>query len=82
MLSDPNINNIAANGLATAATTAALISALRRKNILTDAEITAVYKEALILLEIDQSAVPELKHVSDAAINILKVQLGNPPEAE
>lgn len=69
---------IAASQLVASATNAALISALRRKDIFTDTEIEEIYTEALTLLQIDQSDVPEFKHVSDMAIEMLKVQLGVP----
>ncbi len=78
MQSDPRIDSIAASQLVTSATIAALISALRRKGIVTDAEITAIYTEALTLLEIGQSSEPDFKRVSDMAIEMLRTQLSVP----
>lgn len=78
MHTDPRIDGIAASDLVSGATSAALISALRRKGIFTDAEITEIYKEALTLLEINQSPEPDFKRVSDIAIDMLKTQLSVP----
>lgn len=75
-ISDPHIDGMAASQLVSAASFSALITALRRKGIFTDSEITAIYKEALILLEIDQSEDPETNTMSKMAIHMLRVQLG------
>lgn len=78
MQSDPRIDGVAASQLVSSALIGALVSALRRKGIFIDTEIEAIYKEALTLLEIDQSPEPEFKRVSDMAIEMLRIQLSIP----
>lgn len=75
---DPRIDGVAASQLVSGALNATLISALRRKGIFTDAEITEIYTDALTLLEIDQSPEPEYKRISDMAIEMLRAQLSVP----
>lgn len=78
MQSDPRLDGVAASQLVSGALGGALISALRRKGVFTDVEITEIYTEALTLLEINQSPEPELKRISDMAIDMLRAQLSVP----
>lgn len=78
MQPDPRMDGVTASQLVSGALISAFVSALRRKGVFTDAEITEIYKEALTLLEIDQSAQPDFKRASDMAIGMLRAQLGAP----
>lgn len=81
MQPDPRMDGVTASQLVSGALISALVSALRRKGIFSDNEITEIYTEALTLLEIDQSPQLDFKRASDMAIGMLRVQL-NVPENE
>ncbi|WP_376711084.1 hypothetical protein [Pseudochrobactrum lubricantis] len=78
MRTELRIDGVTASQLVSAAIIGALVSALRRKGLFNDTEIEEIYKEALTLLEIDQSPEPEFKRVSDMAIEMLRTQLNMP----
>jgi len=69
------MDGVTASQLVSGALISALVSALRRKDIFTDTEITEIYTEALTLLEIDQSPQLDFKRASDMAIGMLRAQL-------
>lgn len=75
MQPDPRMDGVTASQLVSGALISALVSALRRKDIFTDTEITEIYTEALTLLEIDQSPQLDFKRASDMAIGMLRAQL-------
>ncbi|MBX8784725.1 hypothetical protein HBA94_13240 [Ochrobactrum sp. GRS2] len=81
MQPDPRMDGVTASQLVSGALISALVSALRRKGIFSDNEITEIYTEALTLLEIDQSPQLDFKRASDMAIGMLRAQL-NVPENE
>ncbi len=81
MQPDPRMDGVTASQLVSGALISALVSALRRKGIFSDNEITEIYNEALTLLEIDQSPQLDFKRASDMAIGMLRAQL-NVPENE
>ncbi|MBX8813330.1 hypothetical protein HBA91_11870 [Ochrobactrum sp. MR34] len=81
MQPDPRMDGVTASQLVSGALISALVSALRRKGIFSDNEITEIYTEALTLLEIDQSPQLDFKRASDMAIGMLSAQL-NVPENE
>ncbi len=78
MRTELRIDGVTASQLVSAAIIGALVSALCRKGLFSDTEIEEIYKEALTLLEIDQSPEPEFKRVSDMAIEMLRTQLNVP----
>lgn len=78
MQPDQRMDGVNASQLVSGALISAIVSALRRKGIFTDAEITEIYKEALTLIEIDQSPQPDFKRASDMAIDMLRAQLSVP----
>ncbi|KAB0539852.1 hypothetical protein HNQ68_003367 [Pseudochrobactrum saccharolyticum] len=81
MQPDLRMDGVTASQLVSGALISALVSALRRKGIFSDNEITEIYTEALTLLEIDQSPQLDFKRASDMAIGMLRTQL-NVPENE
>ncbi|PWJ80597.1 hypothetical protein C7441_112139 [Pseudaminobacter salicylatoxidans] len=72
---DPRIDAVAASDLASAATLASLIGTLASKGLLSDQEVRDLYENALLLLETHQGTEPEMRHVFEAAREVIEAQL-------
>ena len=73
-MSEP-IDSVAASQVATAATLAALVSALARKGLLDDEEVREVYEHALLMIEEGQGASDEAAPIFAAARELIEQHL-------
>lgn len=69
------VDYLAASGLVSSATLAALVAMLRRKALLSEQEERELYEHALILLEQGQAESPEMAEVYEAAREVIEAQL-------
>lgn len=69
------IDALAASGLVSSATLAALVSRLRRVGTLSAEDERELYEHALTLLEQGQAARPDLAEVYEAAREVIEEQL-------
>lgn len=65
----------AASGLVSSATLAALVSRLRRIGVLSAQDEREIYEHALMLLEQDQAAAPDMAPIFEAAREVIEEQL-------
>lgn len=69
------LDHLAASGLVSSATLAALVARLRRIGALTAQDERELYEHALMLLEEGQAASPEMRDVFAAARAVIEEQL-------
>ncbi|MBA4220188.1 MAG: hypothetical protein C0458_05600 [Methylobacterium sp.] len=69
------VDAIAASGLVSSATLAALVSMLRRRHLISEQEEREIYEHALMLLEMQQGHAPEIAEVYAAARGVIEDQL-------
>lgn len=69
------VDYLAASGLVSSATLAALVARLRRVGALTEQNEREIYEHALMLLEQGQAASPEMAEVYAAAREVIGAQL-------
>ena len=69
------VDYLAASGLVSSATLAALVSMLRRKHLISAQEEREIYEHALLLLETQQGHAPEMAGVYAAAREVIEEQL-------
>ena len=69
------VDAVAASGMVSSATLAALVSMLKRKNLITAQDEREIYEHALMLLEMDQARAPEMAHITRAAHEVIEAQL-------
>lgn len=69
------VDAVAASGMVSSATLAALVSMLKRKHLISAEDEREIYEHALLLLEMDQANAPDLKHVVEAAREVIEAQL-------
>lgn len=69
------LDSVAASQVATAATLAALVSALTRKGLLIEAEVRELYEHALLMIEEGQGVSPEAAPIFAAARELIEQHL-------
>lgn len=69
------VDVVAASGMVSSATLAALVSMLKRKHLISAQDERKIYEHALMLLEMDQARAPEMAHVIQAARKVIEAQL-------
>jgi hypothetical protein len=77
------IDAVAASGMVSSATLAALVSMLKRKHLISAQDEREIYEHALMLLEMDQGRAPEMARITGAAREVIEAQLrGDAHDAE
>lgn len=66
---------IAAAGLVSSATLAALVSMLKRKHVISEREERETYEHALVLIAQGQAAAPDMSEIYQAAREVIEEQL-------
>lgn len=69
------VDYLAASGLVSSATLAALVVMLRRKHLISEQDEREIYEHALLLLEEGHAASPEMAEVYAAARGVIEEQL-------
>jgi hypothetical protein len=69
------IDYLAASGLVSSATLAALVAMLRRKHLISEQDEREIYEHALLLLEEANAESPEMAEVYAAAREVIEEQL-------